>query len=830
MERLELYLSENYLKEKEQQKSIRELIKKVIPTYEKFYEDAGWSYKLGEIPENISTSTTAMVAFSMSVLMSKKLDLVIEETGENFFEDYDSNSSENKFERILSKSLVLLLEAFKNEKKELDRDKKSIEKVIKEKFTFKSNTYGENDPFTLMWARYLIDNNQCEVDDFPEIREKFDEICKNKVMDIFTRLYKDKNNVEFSSEIERTHIFPLLKIVQLYYAMTSTVDNENKDKFGEGMNEEAKKDIIKYVNEVRSTLQNSLHYHLSLASIENSNFDAAELVFSLEGLLLLDFNRDNFDKNLLDRVFEVIKERQDISLYWRPLKPFVFNEQGLALLPLSVEIAMSLIRICRLLGKRGEKLFSKNYEMFEKYTEWLKTRVTVYPCDKETCGVCETEEWCSKKASTNEKKFYGWCSEHIYQPNIIHPWETSQALVYLVNFNDMLQKHIAYQSFKFANLSIKDYGNSKEAWKEWQKTEPVTIDGFKVYEDIGEHYISNNTSVDDSNYYSMLLYGPPGTGKSTIAEKIAEAKGWPLVTITPSDFIASGADQVETKAKSIFKVLEEQEKMVVLFDEIDRLIIDRDSEYYTKQSDLFQFMTPSMLVKLKDIRSKKKIIFIIATNYSERIDMAIKRKGRIDKHYIVLPPDMAGRDRLYKKFFKGGNADTNYAFEEYKDLILRNTALFTFTEFKQLPDVIKGKIVGLIKENEGKEKLKKLIGKPAITLMNYSGKLGTTKEEKNVQKPIKEFLSLVFLKAETYDKGTVNIFDENELKLLIDLLESKEMIGRCIKGKPIDKLRVILKDQNALKTKLQEYIQIDMAEKIIEALKGIIQSKVRVQR
>lgn len=157
-----------------------------------------------------------------------------------------------------------------------------------------------------------------------------------------------------------------------------------------------------------------------MSKIENSNFDSAELAFSLEGLLLLDDNINSFDEALVNRVFQVLKERQNISIYWRPLTPFITNSQGFALLPLSVEIAMSLLRTCRLLGDKGEELFTENFPIFDNYTKWVMTRMSVV-----------------------SSEYYGWCSEHISKSNLIHIWETSQVLIYLANYNDMLQKHIA---------------------------------------------------------------------------------------------------------------------------------------------------------------------------------------------------------------------------------------------------------------------------------------------------------------------------------------------------------------------------------------------------
>lgn len=876
MKSLELYLSGDYLKEKEQQESIKELIEKVIPIYEKFYEK-GWGYTHKEEPRNVSTSTTAMIAFSMSVLMGGKFDLAVDETGENIIQNF-SNKKETNYQNIFNKALSLLLDTFKEEctikKKEYTYKKKE--------YTFNSLTYGENDPFTLTWTKHLIENldtpfvDKNNLTKYEEDIKKFNNECKKKVKDVFESLYVNNLNVKYTDKIDKNHIFPLLKIVQLYYAIS------NEDKTGIFMDKDVR-ERNKYIENVKKFLENSLHQHLSLASIKNSNFDTAELVFALEGMLLLDLNRDNFDKDLLERVFEVVKERQEISLYWRPLKPFVLTEQGLALLPLSAEIAMSLIRICRLLGNEGNKFFSKYYEMFAKYTDWLKARVAIVSCDYEDCESCPTKKWCSKKGANQEKKFYGWCSEHIHQPDVIHPWETSQVLVYLINFNDMLQKHIAYKSFKLANLSSKKVSRkeheksdeSDELLKRWTATEPVNITGLQVYEEIYENYINNN------NCYSMLLYGPPGTGKSDIAKKIAEDKGWPLITITPSDFIASGTDQVEAKAKNIFKVLEEQKNMVVFFDEIDRLILDRDSNQYSSQSDIFQFMTPSMLVKFNELRAKKNIIFIIATNYEERIDKAIKRKGRIDNKFLVLPFDMERREKYFSEFWcdvvkatkenvenkfgkilredEGKKNELNVFFEklekmydEYKAQLLIKTRLFVWGELEQLKSEIGKllkeklceesaieKIIGKNKYNDIKEKIEKLIKEqsaPSISLLSYEHRIGLNDNKNEYpQKSKKEFLSLVFLKAEINKEESIErdlLFDCSELTVITKFL-LKEISSNFDKIKEINEhnakseLKSILKEnKEQLKEKLTEYLDNEMMPaQIISSLELIVSNE-----
>lgn len=782
MDILSEYFMGDYVSEKEQLKSVNEIISNVIPTYGQFNSKYGWDYEFtkcnsAEDKDSISTSTLSMIAFSMQVLRSGISDLNHKNVCNDIKYHYLNRSEADvqKFDSIFKEATTLLFKTYENDGK------------------FTSKTYGENDPFTRVWAEHLAGTYRADV-----IPQK--PISKDYVKGIFELLYTDREKLNFTDDkvkiIESTHIFPLLKVVQLY-EMLSDGDKSSIKKI--------------YVNNVKSQLMNCLFTHLSLVNIENSNFDTAELVFSLEGVLLLDENRDNFDKNLLERVFSVIKERQAISMYWRPLKPFVMNEKGLALLPLSVEIAMSLIRICRMLGKYGELLFTEYFDVFNSYTEWLKTRMNIVACNN-NCN----KDACKKRncfdSSITERKFYGWCSEHVHQPDVIHLWETSQVVIYLVNFNSMLQKHIAQRSFKYANFSskndwdvnksqIEELGYDKDGWDLWLESEPLKQDKFKVYEDLEESFVKK-----ESNLKSMLLYGPPGTGKSTIAEEIAKAKNWPLVTITPSDFIANGADQVEARAKLIFKVLEEQENIVVLFDEIDRLILDRDSKEYHSQSDIFQFMTPSMLVKIKDLRTKERIIFIIATNYEERIDMAIKRAGRIDEKYLVLPPDKVGRIALFKKFIKDKIPELSA--DEYQNLIIVKTALFTFTEFKQLPKTLnKRRSLWIVDEKVVIKELISLIGRPAISIETCAGKILNADM---AQKPYKEFLALVYLKAESFND--VNHFSEVEVKCI------SEILSLLMQKDKHTSLNELISAKAEIKEKLIDYINEKMIDKIIGVL------------
>jgi SpoVK/Ycf46/Vps4 family AAA+-type ATPase len=64
---------------------------------------------------------------------------------------------------------------------------------------------------------------------------------------------------------------------------------------------------------------------------------------------------------------------------------------------------------------------------------------------------------------------------------------------------------------------------------------------------------------------------------------MARALRWQFVTVTPSDFLAGGAAEVEARAKAIFMALREQRDKVVLLDEIDHFLLDRERHRHRRE-------------------------------------------------------------------------------------------------------------------------------------------------------------------------------------------------------------------------------------------------------
>ena len=472
--------------------------------------------------------------------------------------------------------------------------------------------------------------------------------------------------------------------------------------------------------------ESALHDQLSFSAIPDSRFDPAELVFCLEGLLIC--APEAVDNALFDRVLQVLAEKQSSSAHWRPNKPFIASETGAIMLPVSVEGANSLMRSTFLMD--GDRLYdtftAKSLPLLMRFWHWLRARSVRFEIDGLNC--------------------VGWHSEHVNEPNLIHIWDTSQVSEFMLSFREMIERHIARKSLQLSRLDIKtprptrhDIAKSrKERWaQKIEKFEPSM--GAKsrqtVYARLGTHFILPWASGNPTNY-SMLLYGPPGTGKTTVAENVAEVLEIPLITVTVSDFLGAGGANVEARAKAVFLTLEAQERCVILFDEIDSFLLDRDSMLYRAQDSLFQFLTPGMLTKINDLHERKRSIFIIATNFAGRIDPAIKRAGRIDRQYLLPLPNAARRKAIMSSFGlrASGNAPLRKA-----------SAFFGYSDLK-----------GAVLDAGGKEATASKVARklaertPATSLDSYLKRLKT---EENF--PSEEFRGLLSIAEEAGLRGDI---------------------------------------------------------------------------
>ena len=118
----------------------------------------------------------------------------------------------------------------------------------------------------------------------------------------------------------------------------------------------------------------------------------------------------------------------------------------------------------------------------------------------------------------------------------------------------------------------------------------------------------------------ILLYGNPGTGKSSIANAIAAYLDCNIITIDMTNFANLDIAGISTTINA------DSSRYIILLDEIDVLFSNRDNNSKDQNEAISK-----LLLLLDSVQSPDNVVFVATTNYVDRLDPALIRKGRFDK-------------------------------------------------------------------------------------------------------------------------------------------------------------------------------------------------------
>jgi hypothetical protein len=278
---------------------------------------------------------------------------------------------------------------------------------------------------------------------------------------------------------------------------------------------------------------------------------------------------------------------------------------------------------------------------------------------------------------------------------------------------------------------------------------------------------------------SALLFGPPGTSKTQVTKAVASDLEWPLVEITPSDFVKGNLDNVYIQANEIFADLMDLAGVVVFFDEMDALVQTRADGHLDMAS---QFLTTMMLPKLTELHDKGQVVFFMATNFQERFDPAIKRAGRFDLLLCMGPPTAQEKIDKLEVFFgdKYNETQINLAKKLINEYIQSSPTagdqleLLTFGEFKTFLKRIGGKDdigtkIEAKKKDQFLEDLKKYC-EYAILRMDDLGPLQTVLNRGQPFESLSDAYAADFSLKQFKDKEQIT----NIIRYLADRRESKD--------------------------------------------------------
>jgi transitional endoplasmic reticulum ATPase len=134
----------------------------------------------------------------------------------------------------------------------------------------------------------------------------------------------------------------------------------------------------------------------------------------------------------------------------------------------------------------------------------------------------------------------------------------------------------------------------------------------------------------------ILFTGPMGTGKTFVAEAFAKECG--LTTIKLKNFRSKWVGATEGNLERILSVIQAIGQIIVIIDEGDRAFGGNDGDGDGGTSSrvigrIKEFMS--------DTENRGRVLFILMTNRPDKLDVDIKRAGRLDRKIPFLYPQTA---------------------------------------------------------------------------------------------------------------------------------------------------------------------------------------------
>lgn len=153
----------------------------------------------------------------------------------------------------------------------------------------------------------------------------------------------------------------------------------------------------------------------------------------------------------------------------------------------------------------------------------------------------------------------------------------------------------------------------------------------------------------------ILFTGDPGVGKTMLAKALANE-------IRADFFFATGADFAEMyvgvgpkRIRSLFKRARMSRLAVIFVDEIDAIgsrdEMGNDSERRATIN--------ALLSELDGMESNGRLLVVGATNHLERLDKALRRRGRFDRIVHIPLPAVEAREKILEKYLVGTDLDAD---------------------------------------------------------------------------------------------------------------------------------------------------------------------------
>jgi len=389
--------------------------------------------------------------------------------------------------------------------------------------------------------------------------------------------------------------------------------------------------------QLRQWARQQLGVQVALHSADSSVLDSDQLAWSLAILISQPPNYQSTlaEQDLIRQAFKCLFSTQEQVGTWRHYAPlFHYPHAGNAYCYV-FETFATILR-----------------EALRPEAEFVRTVLKQY-----FIPLVQLWQYATSTQTKHDKEQLAWSSGHRNKP-APESWATASVFAYAQTLRKLLGTWtreealttLNYRPTMPAEEAQRELVKRSEIWtcadladRLWSMfISPVSSDRIRNEPD------PDQPLIGDRSPRSAILFGPPGTSKTYLVRALAGAIGWKYIELHPSHFVAEGLPNVQHTADVIFQKLMELDRAVVLFDEIDELVRERDIE-----PDQFgRFLTTSMLPRLAELWKGRKVMYFVATNHIGYFDRAVTRSERFDAIICISPPSFAAKEKELLRILK----------------------------------------------------------------------------------------------------------------------------------------------------------------------------------